>query len=68
MQKVFLDTNIILDFLGEREGFYEAAAKVLTLADQKKNTPIYLCCFHNKYLLYLNQVPTSISIRKNQEI
>lgn len=36
MQKVFLDTNIILDFLGEREGFYEAAAKVLTLADQKK--------------------------------
>ncbi len=36
MQKIFLDTNIIIDFLGEREGFYEPAAKILTLADQKK--------------------------------
>ena len=36
MQKIFLDTNIVLDFLGEREGFYEPAAKILTLADQKK--------------------------------
>ena len=38
MQKVFLDTNIVIDFLGEREGFYDAAAKVMTLADQKKIT------------------------------
>lgn len=36
MKRIFLDTNIILDFLGEREGFYEASAKILTLADQKK--------------------------------
>lgn len=36
MQQVFLDTNIIIDFLGEREHFYEAAAKVLTLADKKE--------------------------------
>ena len=36
MQKIFLDTNIILDFLGERENFYEPSAKILTLADQKK--------------------------------
>lgn len=36
MQKIFLDTNIVLDFLGERENFYEASAKVLTLADRKK--------------------------------
>ena len=36
MKKVFLDTNVILDFLGERAGFYEAAAKVITLADMKK--------------------------------
>ena len=34
--KVFLDTNIILDFLGEREGFYENAAKLATLADEGK--------------------------------
>ncbi len=36
MQKVFLDTNIVVDFLGEREGFYLPAAKAMTLADQKK--------------------------------
>ncbi len=36
MKKIFLDTNIILDFLGEREGFYEASAKIMTFADKKK--------------------------------
>ncbi len=36
MQKIFLDTNIILDFLGERNGFYLPAAKILTLADFNK--------------------------------
>lgn len=36
MQKLFLDTNVIIDFLGERENFYEPAAKILTLADKKK--------------------------------
>ena len=36
MQKIFLDTNIVIDFLGERELFYEASAKIVTLADQKK--------------------------------
>lgn len=40
MDKIFLDTNIVLDFLGERENFYEAAAKILTLADHKK---IFVC-------------------------
>ena len=36
MQKIFLDTNIVLDFLGEREKFYPASAKLMTLADRKK--------------------------------
>lgn len=36
MQKVFLDTNIVIDFLGERSNFYDASAKILTLADKKK--------------------------------
>ena len=36
MQKIFLDTNIVIDFLGERAGFYEPAAKIMTLADKKK--------------------------------
>jgi predicted nucleic acid-binding protein len=36
MQKVYLDTNVLLDFLGEREGFYLPMARLLTLADAKK--------------------------------
>jgi len=36
MSKIFLDTNIILDLLGQRIPFYYAIAKVATLADQKK--------------------------------
>lgn len=32
--RVFLDTNVVLDLLGERELFYDAAAKITTLADK----------------------------------
>lgn len=38
MNRIFLDTNIVLDFLGERAGFYDAAAKVISLADKKEIT------------------------------
>ena len=38
MNKIFLDTNVILDLLGQRIPFYDAIAKVATLADQKKIT------------------------------
>jgi predicted nucleic acid-binding protein len=34
--RLFLDTNVVLDLLGERETFYDAAAKIATLADKGK--------------------------------
>lgn len=34
--KAFIDTNVMLDFLGERESFYLSAAKIATLADKGK--------------------------------
>lgn len=34
--KLFIDTNIMLDFLGERQQFYEPIAKLATLADKGK--------------------------------
>jgi predicted nucleic acid-binding protein len=34
MKKLFLDTNIILDLLGERDPFYSSAAQIATLADK----------------------------------
>ncbi len=32
--RLFLDTNIVVDLLGEREPYYQAAAKIATLADK----------------------------------
>ena len=40
MSRIFLDTNVILDLLGERVPFFDSIAKVATLADQKKLTLI----------------------------
>lgn len=40
MSRIFLDTNVILDLLGERVPFFDSIAKVATLADQKKLTII----------------------------
>ncbi len=34
--KLFLDTNIVIDLLGEREPFYNSAAQIATLADKGK--------------------------------
>ena len=34
--KLFLDTNIVLDLLGEREAFYDSIAKIASLADKGK--------------------------------
>jgi len=76
MQKVFLDTNIVLDVLGEREGFYEAAAKILTLADRKKikvytsassiSNTYYLLSKYENYLLskYENAKAAREKLRK----
>lgn len=36
MDRLFLDTNVVLDLLGEREPFYDSAAKIATLADKGK--------------------------------
>jgi len=40
MRRIFLDTNVILDLLGERIPFFDSIAKIATLADQKKLTLI----------------------------
>ena len=36
MEKIFVDTNIVMDLLEKREGFFEEAQELFTLADQKK--------------------------------
>jgi len=36
MKKLFLDTNIIIDLLSERQPFYTEAARIFSLADKKE--------------------------------
>ena len=38
MEKIFLDTNIVLDLLEKREEFYKEAQELFTLGDKKKVT------------------------------
>lgn len=38
--RLFLDTNVMLDFLGERHPFYDSIAKIATLADKGQTTII----------------------------
>jgi predicted nucleic acid-binding protein len=35
-KKIYIDTNVMLDLLGEREEFYLDVAKLASLSDQKK--------------------------------
>lgn len=36
MKQVFLDTNVIIDYLGNRTGFYDDAAIIMSLAINQK--------------------------------
>jgi predicted nucleic acid-binding protein len=52
MTTVFIDTDIILDFLADRKPFTEEAAFLFTLIDQKKiKGCISSLCFSNLYFI-----------------
>lgn len=55
MDRLFLDTNVVLDLLGEREPFYDAAAKIATLADKGKiNLIVSVLSYATVFYLYQN--------------
>jgi predicted nucleic acid-binding protein len=62
MSRIFLDTNVILDLLGERVPFFESIAKVATLADQKKLTLIVSPLSFAPIDYVLNKYETSESV------
>ncbi len=41
MEKIFVDTNIVMDLLEKREAFYQEAQELFTLAD-KKDIKLYV--------------------------
>ena len=62
MSSIFLDTNVILDLLGERVPFFDSIAKVATLADQKKLTLIVSPLSFTTIDYVLNKYETSESV------
>jgi predicted nucleic acid-binding protein len=50
--KLFLDTNIMLDLLGERMPFYDSIAKIATLAD-KRNVLLVVSALSYSTVYYL---------------
>lgn len=36
LNRVFLDTNVVLDLLGDRQPYYDSIAKIATLAEESK--------------------------------
>ncbi|MBB1193813.1 PIN domain nuclease [Flavobacterium sp. SOK18b] len=62
MSRIFLDTNVILDLLGERLPFFDSIAKVATLADQKKLTLIVSPLSFTTIDYVLNKYETSESV------
>ena len=66
MDKVFLDTNVVVDFLCERGEFYLPAARIVTKAYHKE---IELCCSAMtfatvSYLMEKSKVPVTEIFRK----
>lgn len=45
MKRLFLDTNVIIDFLADRKPFSDAAAILFDAAIDKKSSGFYFCSF-----------------------
>lgn len=58
-KRIFLDTNIILDLLGERDPFYKFIAQIATLADQRKIVIVCspLSIVNINYILFKSESP-----------
>ena len=62
MDRLFVDTNIVMDLLTNRQPFYSYAAKLFTLAD-KGNPKLYVSsvCFNNINYLLSKQYNRTVS-------
>ena len=53
--RLFLDTNIMLDFLGERIPFYDSIAKISTLADKRQITLVVSALSYSTVSYFLSK-------------
>lgn len=69
MKKIFLDTNIIIDYLADRKPFSDAAATLYSLAAQNKIS-IYVSAisFNNIYYILKSQLSHAKAIKVLKEL
>ncbi|GAA0871570.1 PIN domain-containing protein [Gangjinia marincola] len=71
-KRLFLDANIMLDLLGDREPYYEAIAKIATLAEKDKLTlvvsPISLATVNYFLTKFENEKIAKEKLRKFEVI
>jgi predicted nucleic acid-binding protein len=80
MKKLLLDTDVVLDFLLDRQPFAEQAAQILALCEEKKLqvfvTPVLISNVyyilrklgsHNKVITHLKQLLTLVEIASIQK-
>jgi len=59
MDKILVDTNIIIDLLAKRENFYKPALELFTLADKRKiKLAISSLTFANTYYILSKDLPS----------
>jgi predicted nucleic acid-binding protein len=66
--RIFIDTNVMLDLLGERQPFYEPIAKIATLAEKEKLTmvvsPISFATVNYFLSKFENEKTAKLKLRK----
>jgi predicted nucleic acid-binding protein len=52
MKNIFLDTNVLIDFLADRKPFFIEAAKLFDYSLKKESNEIRCHCFIQQYILH----------------
>lgn len=67
--KVFLDTNVIVDLLGKRMPFFEAAAEIMTLAVEKRiQLLVSSITFVTTFYLLRKYEPENVVVEKLKKV
>jgi predicted nucleic acid-binding protein len=64
IDRLFLDTNVVFDLLGEREPSYNSAAKIATLADKGKVNLIVSALSYSTIFYLLSKFEDSEAVKE----
>jgi predicted nucleic acid-binding protein len=64
IDRLFLDTNVVLDLLGERKPFYNSVAKIATLADKGKVNLIVSALSYSTVFYLLSKFESNEAVKE----